>query len=121
MPTTNSQKAQNLVQEISSKTELNTKTKVPTKGKKEVAKIPKLPKKLEIIRSFECLAQVRYHGKIVKCRVDVLNNGDCQVEFCEPVRAVASGQSVVFYDDQIMLGGGVIEQILDNSTTNSAD
>ena len=36
-------------------------------------------------------------------------NGDfITVEFDEPQRAVTPGQSVVFYDDKTLLGGGII-------------
>jgi tRNA-specific 2-thiouridylase len=34
---------------------------------------------------------------------------DCSVRFRYPVRAPAPGQSVVFYRDEFLLGGGIIE------------
>ena len=32
-----------------------------------------------------------------------------RVEFDEPQRAIAPGQSVVLYGDEVLLGGGIIE------------
>lgn len=47
-------------------------------------------------------AQIRYHGEFLKCKI----NGD-EVIFEQPI-LVASGQSIVFYDNNICLGGGVV-------------
>jgi tRNA-uridine 2-sulfurtransferase len=59
--------------------------------------------------SFTCQAQIRYRQPPEKCQVHLLPDNQVQVEFDEPVRAVSSGQSIVFYDGQRMLGGGVIQ------------
>jgi tRNA-specific 2-thiouridylase len=37
-----------------------------------------------------------------------LANGQAQVVFREPQRAVTAGQSVVFYQNDLVLGGGII-------------
>ena len=52
-------------------------------------------------------AKIRYGTKIFDCEVEQENNF-VRVNFSEPVRAVTSGQSVVFYDGEEVLGGGVI-------------
>lgn len=78
----------------------------------ENEKISKKRQKVEIIKTFYCTAQVRYHQEMINCQVKILQNGNCQVEFQEPVRAVAVGQSIVFYDNDIMIGGGIIDQKL---------
>lgn len=86
----------------------------PTKSKNLNKKIPQKRKKVEIVKTFCCQAQVRYHQQMINCEVKILSNGNCEVEFAQPVRAVAMGQSIVFYDGEIMLGGGIIEQKLDD-------
>lgn len=59
---------------------------------------------------FSCTAKVRYRQSDQQCEVEVLDDGRCRVVFAEPQRAVTPGQSVVFYQDEICLGGGVIEE-----------
>ena len=41
-----------------------------------------------------------------------LAEGRVRVDFAEPQRAVTPGQSVVFYDGDTVVGGGIIEQPL---------
>ncbi|KEI71748.1 tRNA 2-thiouridylase [Endozoicomonas elysicola] len=54
-------------------------------------------------------AKVRYRQQDQSCVLTREADGDYQVTFDHPQRAVTPGQSVVFYDDQVCLGGGVIE------------
>lgn len=53
-------------------------------------------------------AKVRYRQADQECVLERTENGYRAV-FDEPQRAVTPGQSVVFYDGEICLGGGVIE------------
>ena len=61
------------------------------------------------------LAQIRYHHTPVAAYLE-FNNNDLIVHFSEPVRAVTPGQSVVFYNDSRLLGGGIIDKAIDNET-----
>ena len=57
-----------------------------------------------------CEAVIRYGSKGVKCIVKK-QDSDCDqylVKFDDEVRAVTSGQSIVFYNKNEVLGGGVI-------------
>ena len=53
-------------------------------------------------------AKVRYKQKETNATISPLENGDVSVVFDEPQRAIASGQAVVFYDGDIVVGGGTI-------------
>lgn len=56
-----------------------------------------------------CTAKVRYRQADQACRVSPVAGG-FRVEFDAPQRAVTPGQSVVLYDGERCLGGGVIER-----------
>ena len=60
---------------------------------------------------FECTAKFRYRQKDSGVTVKVLENGDVEVIFAEPVRAITPGQAVVFYDGEVCLGGGTIDEV----------
>ena len=55
-----------------------------------------------------CTAKVRYTQRDVPCRVK-LDDGRLSLSFPEPVEAITPGQSVVLYRDDVVLGGGIIE------------
>jgi tRNA-specific 2-thiouridylase len=57
-----------------------------------------------------CTAKTRYRQSDQDCTVffDEENQGSVKVVFDELQRAVTPGQSVVFYQDDVCLGGGVI-------------
>jgi len=60
--------------------------------------------------SIQCRAKTRYRQPDQACIITRLGTNSCEVEFEQPQRAVTPGQSVVFYDGDICLGGGIIEQ-----------
>ncbi|WP_126790733.1 tRNA 2-thiouridine(34) synthase MnmA [Aliidiomarina haloalkalitolerans] len=59
---------------------------------------------------FRCAVKTRYRQEDIPCLVTPLASGDIEVLFDEPVAAVTPGQSAVFYDGEVCLGGGIIEQ-----------
>lgn len=55
-----------------------------------------------------CRAKTRYRMQEQPCVVYPEPDGRVYVEFNEPQRAITPGQRVVFYDGDIVIGGGVI-------------
>lgn len=64
-----------------------------------INKIPKLNKNYT--------AQIRYHSEFLPCQITVLPKNKAKIIFTKTV-LVASGQSCVFYDNDICLGGGIV-------------
>ena len=58
---------------------------------------------------FRCTAKTRYRQADQPCEVRI-SGASCEVSFDEPQRAVTPGQSVVFYDGEVCLGGGIIQK-----------
>lgn len=56
-----------------------------------------------------CCAKVRYRQPDQACTLERLDNGDYKVSFEQAQRAITPGQSVVFYQNEHCLGGGIIE------------
>ena len=56
---------------------------------------------------FRCTARTRYRQADQTCHVSV-GEGGVEVRFDDPQRAVTPGQSIVFYADDVCLGGAVI-------------
>lgn len=78
----------------------NTENKILLNSVNWISKIPEEDKNYT--------AQIRYHGEFLNCKI-LRQDLKSQVEvvFEKPVK-VASGQSVVFYDSELVLGGGVV-------------
>jgi len=53
-------------------------------------------------------AKVRYQAMPAQARVVPDTEGQVRVIFDEPQRAVTPGQAVVFYQDNLVIGGGTI-------------
>jgi len=54
------------------------------------------------------LVKIRYSAKEVAALVSPLDGDQVSVKFDAPVRDVTAGQAAVFYQDELMLGGGII-------------
>lgn len=73
----------------------------------------------------ECKAKVRYRQKDQDCiltiETDVSGVTIARVRFPTPQRAITLGQSVVFYQDDICLGGGVIREVAESFHARGAE
>jgi tRNA-specific 2-thiouridylase len=63
---------------------------------------------VEVDASFRCTVKTRYRQADQPCDVRVLGDGRCVVRTVTAQRAVTPGQSAVFYDGEVCLGGAVI-------------
>lgn len=60
--------------------------------------------------AFRCTAKTRYRQPDQTCTV-TLHSGGAEVVFDTPQRALTPGQSVVFYQDEMCLGGAVLDVV----------
>src|SRR5262249_21810940 len=59
--------------------------------------------------TLECDVRIRHRHHGARARIEALAGLRARVTFDEPQRAVAPGQAAVFYDGELVLGGGWIE------------
>ena len=59
-------------------------------------------------QTIHCKAKARYKQKEAEAQVECLGDDKVRVTFTEPQRGITAGQSVVFYDEDVVLGGGKI-------------
>ncbi len=63
----------------------------------------------QIESTFSCTAKFRYRQSDQKVTVKIRENNTCDVFFDYQQKAITPGQAVVFYMDEICLGGGTID------------
>jgi tRNA-specific 2-thiouridylase len=57
----------------------------------------------------EATVKIRYAHEGTPAVITPTGAGEVRVDFKEPVRALTPGQAAVFYDGDVLLGGGWIE------------
>lgn len=63
------------------------------------------------LESPELSARIRYRGERLRCNLSLVDKR-LAVEFKKPVRGLSLGQSIVFYNGEICLGGAVMDKII---------
>lgn len=58
--------------------------------------------------SFHAEVKIRYTAKEAAARVTPLNGGQVKVQFDAPQRDITAGQAAVFFQNDLMVGGGII-------------
>ncbi len=58
---------------------------------------------------FLCLAKVRYRQPEQPCTIEKIKEGKATITFKQPQRAITPRQSIVFYENDRCLGGGIIQ------------
>ncbi len=58
---------------------------------------------------FQCEARIRYRQSSQRCTLQSFSNDRLKIKFEKPQRAITAGQSVVIYQKDECLGGGIIE------------
>jgi len=64
----------------------------------------------DVVSPFACTARIRHQQPVQACTLTVRSDQAGTVSFETPQRAVAPGQSIVFYQDDECLGGAIIEE-----------
>lgn len=59
--------------------------------------------------NIEYLVKIRYKDKGTKAYCRILDEGILKVEFFEPKKAITPGQSVVIYENEDLVAGGIID------------
>jgi tRNA-specific 2-thiouridylase len=67
----------------------------------------------ELAEPRRLVAKIRYKDEGAEALCRTLPNGDLEVLFSEPRRAITRGQSVVLYEGDDVVGGGVISEAFD--------
>ncbi|KGJ98679.1 tRNA 2-thiouridine(34) synthase MnmA [Thalassotalea sp. ND16A] len=62
--------------------------------------------------SIECTVKTRYRQQDVACKISRIDDDNYQIMFLEQQSSVTPGQSVVFYQDEVCLGGGIIDTLI---------
>ncbi|CAM3656472.1 tRNA 2-thiouridine(34) synthase MnmA [Erysipelothrix urinaevulpis] len=67
----------------------------------------------KVEKNADVSAKFRYRQVDQPVRISHLDDGSLEVTMTEPVKAVTLGQEAVFYDGDLVLGGGRIDQVFD--------
>ncbi|GAI02747.1 unnamed protein product, partial [marine sediment metagenome] len=73
----------------------------------------------EVKRDLDVVAKIRYNHVGEKAVISPMGDGKALIRFRKSVRSATPGQAVVFYDGDVVLGGGTIEKIVKSPSPQS--
>lgn len=65
----------------------------------------------KFVNKKECTAKFRYRQKDVNVIIEFINDNTMHVYYPDKCKAVTPGQAAVFYDGDVVLGGGTIDKV----------
>jgi tRNA-specific 2-thiouridylase len=66
----------------------------------------------DLKKEIECEIKIRYQHEPKDGRISPLTKDEVVVKFKKPERAITPGQSAVFYQNDVVLGGGIIDRVV---------
>ena len=72
-------------------------------------------------KNLQVKVRIRYNAPEVPATVVTLENGCARVDFFEPQKSVTPGQSVVLYENDVVLAGGIIEATVESHVEGLAE
>jgi len=66
----------------------------------------------QVVGAIEVKCRIRYNSPEVRASLTCLDENRIKLEFDEPQMSVTPGQSVVFYNDDVVMGGAVIDEAI---------
>lgn len=66
----------------------------------------------KLIEPMSVFAKARYQATPAQAKITPLKNNKVKVDFVNPQRSLTPGQAIVFYDNDIVVGGGTIDCVL---------
>jgi len=57
-------------------------------------------------------AKIRYTSRLHDSQLRVLENHECEITLAEPAAGVSPGQSAVFYNQDVVLAGSIIKEVI---------
>jgi len=71
--------------------------------------------------AFRADVKIRYQHRAAPATVELGDDGSALITFDEPQSAITPGQAAVFYDSDVVLGGGWIDRTITNSKTANCE
>ncbi len=68
-------------------------------------------------KEIACRIKIRYQHQPQEGKISPLTKDEVVVKFEKPERAITPGQSAVFYEDDVVLGGGIIDKAISDRAT----